>query len=68
MTMILVTDLLIEVIEMATIDKTYEEDFKNQPLYCNKFQLNDSERAKYLEQVPDWVERWQQELDKVYSD
>jgi len=68
MPMILVTDLLIEVIELATIDKIYEQDFKSQPLYCNKFQLDDRERAEYLKQVPDWVNRWQQELDRMYSD
>lgn len=48
------------------IDVMYEEDFKNQPLYHNQFNLNNEERARYLEMVPEWFKRWQEELDKIY--
>jgi hypothetical protein len=51
----------------AAVDKIYEEDFKNQPLYRNQFCLNDKERIQYLQQVPAWVKKWQEELDKVYG-
>lgn len=48
-----------------SIDKIYEEDFKSQPLYRNQFNLDDKKRAKYLEMVPAWVKKWQEELDKI---
>lgn len=47
-------------------DAIYENDFKNQPLYRNQFNLDNEERARYLEMVPAWVKKWQQELDKIY--
>ncbi len=50
----------------TNIDKIYEIDFKSQPLYSNKFNLDDKERAKYLEMVPAWFKKWQEELDKIY--
>lgn len=43
----------------------YEETFKNQPLYKNQFNLAPGEKEKYLQQVPDWAKKWQQELDKA---
>lgn len=55
-----------ELIMDTNIDKIYENDFKSQPLYSNKFNLDDKERAKYLEMVPAWFKKWQEELDKIY--
>ncbi|MGS0763733.1 hypothetical protein [Syntrophomonas curvata] len=52
----------------ALVDKIYEEGFKNQPLYRNKFHLGDKERTEYLHQVPSWVYQWQKELDRIYAD
>lgn len=50
----------------TTIDKIYEQDFKSQPLYRNQFNLDDKEWARYLNTVPVWVKKWQEELDKIY--
>lgn len=50
----------------TSIDKIYEEDFKSQPLYRNQFNLDDKERDKYLQMIPAWLKKWQEELDKVY--
>lgn len=47
-----------------TLDQVYEEDFRSQPLYQNKFNLSEQERAEYLESAPEWVRKWQEELDK----
>lgn len=47
--------------------ESYEETLKSQPLYSNKFHLDDAERARYLQQVPEWFKKWQAELDKIYS-
>lgn len=47
-----------------TADKIYEEDFISQPLYQNKFNLDEKERTAYLQSIPDWVKKWQKELDK----
>ena len=43
----------------------YEQDFKDQPLYCNKFNLTKEEQERYLQMVPAWVKKWQEELDKM---
>ena len=43
----------------------YEKDFKNQPLYRNKFNLTKEEQERYLQMVPAWVKKWQEELDKM---
>ncbi len=50
----------------TSIDKIYEEGFKNQPLYCNKFNVTEEEQERYLQMVPAWVKKWQEELDKIY--
>ncbi len=44
----------------------YEQDFRNQPLYCNKFNLSKDCLERYLQMVPAWVKKWQEELDKIY--
>ena len=49
-----------------SINKIYEEDFKSQPLYRNKFNLSKEEQERYLQMVPAWVKKWQAELDKIY--
>lgn len=46
---------------------TYEQDLKNQPLYNNKFNLSKEEQERYLQMVPAWVKKWQEELDKIYE-
>ncbi len=45
----------------------YEKDFKNQPLYRNKFNLTKEEQERYLQMVPAWVKTWQQALDRIYE-
>ena len=45
----------------------YEQTFKNQPLYRNKFNLTKEEQQRYLQMVPAWVKTWQNELDKIYE-
>lgn len=45
----------------------YEQDFKNQPLYRNIFNLSKEEQERYLQMVPAWVKKWQAELDKMYE-
>jgi hypothetical protein len=45
----------------------YEQDFKNQPLYRNIFNLSKEEQERYLQMVPAWVKKWQAELDKIYE-
>jgi hypothetical protein len=41
-------------------------DLKNQPLYNNQFRAGKAEREKYL-QAPAWVQKWMDELDKIYT-
>lgn len=43
----------------------YEQTLKNQPLYKNQFNLSPEEKQKYLQQIPEWSKKWQQELDKI---
>jgi len=45
----------------------YEQNFKNQPLYSNKFNLSKEEKEQYLQMVPAWVKEWQKELDNMYE-
>lgn len=45
----------------------YEATFKNQPLYKNQFNLSPAEIDRYRQQAPEWVKKWQQELDKIYA-
>lgn len=45
----------------------YEQNFKNQPLYRNKFNLSKEEKEQYLQMVPAWVKKWQRELDNMYE-
>jgi len=51
-----------------SIDEIYEQAFKSQPLYANKFHIDAAERQFYMNQVADWMKKWQAELDKLYLD
>ncbi len=42
-------------------------EFESQPLYCNKFYADDEAKAAYLK-APAWVQKWMDELDKIYSE